>query len=333
MKNKKNNMKFTDREWKALASALSEEKECQPELISRFLAGDGYNIEKNWKGLKTMNDERDIDVNEAWNKVCSRIEEKPVVDKPVKLTFMRSSFIRVAAAGLVLMGLAVAALYIINADSFSRKVIASTGSNQVNYHISLPDGSNICLNRNTVLTYRSSFGKHARNVTLSGEAFFEITRDASKPFIIDAGKASVKVIGTSFNVITSNGNSAVEVFVRSGKVMLSDNSGKQSMVLEPGYIGTMDSKLSGKKLNSDPNYLAWKTRSLIYNGQTLDIVIGDLKRVYNMEIIADNPDILKETWVSPIDENQSQETIIRLICASFNLGYSKVGNVYHLVRK
>jgi len=61
-------------------------------------------------------------------------------------------------------------------------------------------------------------------------------------------------------------------------------------------------------------------------------VFRDLKRVYNMDIVADDPAILNETWTSPID-NKSQETIIRLICASFNLGYSKDGDVYHLVRK
>jgi hypothetical protein len=51
-----------------------------------------------------------------------------------------------------------------------------------------------------------------------------------------------------------------------------------------------------------------------------------------MDIVADNPDILQKTWTSPID-NQPQETIIRLICASFNLGYLKDGNVYHLYEK
>ena len=55
---------------------------------------------------------------------------------------------------------------------------------------------------------------------LAGEAFFEISPDVSKPFIIDAGKANVKVVGTSFNVITKNTESDVEVFVKTGKVVL-----------------------------------------------------------------------------------------------------------------
>ena len=114
--------------------------------------------------------------------------------------------------------------------------------------------------------------------------------------------------------------------------MLSDNSGTQNLVLDPGFVGTMDSKLSGKTLNNNPNYLSWNTGLLVYDGQKLDVVFKDLKRVYNMDIVADDPDILDNTWTSPIN-NQPQDTIIRLICASFNLSYTKDGNVYHLAKK
>ena len=70
----------------------------------------------------------------------------------------------------------------------------------------------------------------------------------------------------------------------------------------------------------------------MYNGQTLDVVFKDLKRVYNMDIIAEDNSILENKWTSPID-NLSQETIIRLICVSFNLSYTQDGNVYRLVKK
>jgi ferric-dicitrate binding protein FerR (iron transport regulator) len=190
----------------------------------------------------------------------------------------------------------------------------------------------VILNRGTVLNYRSDYGKTERKVSLSGEAFFEIRTDQDKAFTVDAGEAVIKALGTSFNVITNNQDSHVEVFVRTGKVLLEDNSGSNSIILDPGYIGTMDSGEAIKSVNIDPNYMAWNTGILVYDGQTLDIVFRDLKRVYNMEIIAGDPSILKETWTSPIN-NQSQDTIIRLICYSFNLGYTKEGNVYHLSKK
>ena len=140
------------------------------------------------------------------------------------------------------------------------------------------------------------------------------------------------MVGTTFNVITRNSELAVEVFVKTGKVLVSDASGAETIQLDPGFVGTVNSKIHHKSVNSNPNYLSWKTGYLDYSGQKLDVVFSDLKRVYNMEIVADDPSILENPWHSPID-NLSQETIIRLICGSFNLSYTKDGNVYHLTKK
>ncbi|MCU0461449.1 MAG: FecR domain-containing protein [Bacteroidales bacterium] len=281
-----------------------------------------------------VSDAEETDVDRAWNKVWSRMNEQATVIslKPDRQLFIRSRLIRVAAAILVLIGLGTTAIYIGNSDALIKTIIASTGDDQKNQAVSLPDGSSIILNRNTRLSYKSNFGKRSRQVSLSGEAFFEITADASKPFTIDAGKASVKVVGTSFNVITDNVDSAVEVFVTSGKVMLTDNSGIRDITLEPGDVGTMDSKHAQKTLNQNPNYMSWNTGKLNYDGQSLEIVFRDLKRVYNMDIKADDPAILSNRWTSPIDI-QSRDTIIRLICTSFNLSYTKDGNVYHLSKE
>jgi ferric-dicitrate binding protein FerR (iron transport regulator) len=241
---------------------------------------------------------------------------------------------KIAAAALILLCLGAVALYLNNAGLFSREILLATGNDEKNVMLDLPDGSTIYLNRNSEVTYKANFGKAGRNVKLNGEAFFEIAPDREKPFTIDAGKAKVKVIGTSFNVITNNDNLAVEVFVNTGQVMLSDITGNQNLVLDPGYIGTMDSKVSEKKLNENPNYMAWKTGRLVYTGQRLEVAFKDLKRVYNLDIIADDPEILNDPWywTSPVD-NMPQETIIRIICTSFNLSYSKDGNVYHLTKK
>jgi ferric-dicitrate binding protein FerR (iron transport regulator) len=116
--------------------------------------------------------------------------------------------------------------------------------------------------------------------------------------------------------------------------MVSDNEGTKNLILDPGDIGIMDSKISEKSINNDPNYMAWNNGVLIYGGQTLDVVFRDLKKVYNMDIIVNDPKILENTWTTngPVD-NETEETVIRLICVSFNLSYTKDGNVYHLTGK
>lgn len=329
-----NKERFTGKEWKELASILSEEKEEKGDLLDRFMDEDQNNTGKTWKDLKNMNGNEKIDVDTAWNNLNSRLTEEgyDLVQYPLRTSLFRTTFFRIAAAILLLLSLGTAAIFINNPGILSKKNTVIALNDQKNVSISLPDGSKVYLNRNSELTYSKNFGKHRRDVNLSGEAFFEIAPDPSKPFIIDAGNAKVKVVGTSFNVITKNHESAVEVYVKTGKVLISDNSGSQILQLDPGYVGTMNSKISEKKINSDLNYLSWRTNYLDYSGQKLSIVFNDLKRVYNMEIIADDPVILENTWVSPID-NLPQETIIRLICTSFNLSYTKDGDVYHLSKK
>jgi len=327
---------YTDKEWEDLSSLLSDEQNNNKDLLSRFMAGENNNTIKYWKELREMNIDKEIDVDKAWNKLFSRLSENGLLkETPVlRRSFFRSTYFRIAAVLLLLLGLGSVLILMNNKGILSPNTIVATADNQKNLQVTLPDGSTVSLNRKTKLSYRENFGKHGRNVTLNGEAFFEITPDEKNPFVIDAGKAKIKVIGTSFNVITSNSDSAVEVFVKTGKVMVSDIEGTNNMILDPGFIGKMDSKLSEKSFNNDPNYMAWKTGMLVYAGQTLDVVFRDLKKVYNMDIVADDPVILENTWTTngPVD-NQSQETIIRLICLSFNLSYSKEGNIYHITDK
>ena len=330
----KNTEKFTDKEWEELASILSGEKGEQNDLLDRFMSEDQNNSGKRWKDLQNMNNSEEIDVDKAWNNVHSRLMQNSLKTdvSPVRISFMRTTLFRIAAAALILLSLGTAAIYMNNSGLLSKKITVLAGMDQKNILVSLPDGSKVYLNRNSLFSYKKNFGTHGRDVKLTGEAFFEITPDKSKPFIIDAGKAKVKVVGTTFNVITNNTNAAVEVFVKTGKVLVSDSTGSNTIQLDPGFIGTMNSKSSAKALNTNPNYLSWKTGYLDYNGQKLNTVFSDLKRVYNMNIVADDPQILDNPWHSPID-NVDEETIIRIICTSFNLSYTKDGNVYHLSKK
>ena len=325
---------YTNKDWGKLALLLSDEKSEESDILNRFMAEDSYNTEKQWKELSKMNSKKEINVDSAWDKVYSKMDISGATTKklPAGINSIRWSIMKVAAVALIILSIATAVIYINSSGILSKKITVVTGNNQKNLQITLPDGSNISLNRNTELSYRGNFGETGRDVKLDGEAFFEVSSDASKPFIIDAGAAKVKVIGTSFNVITKNSESAVEVYVKTGNVILSDNSGSKSLNLDPGFIGKMDSKFSEKSVNEDPNYMSWNTGLLEYNGQKLDIVFNDLKRVYNMDIVADDSVILENRWTSPIN-NQPQETIIRLICTSFNLSYVKDGSVYHLTKK
>ena len=330
----KNKNKHSNRDWKELAAKFSDEKRELSGESGNFSAEDQLNTEKIWREIGNMNDYKEINVDNAWGNLYSRLRENGLVEKTVWMDEKsRPRFLlRIAATLLIIIGLGATFIYLYNSGNLTKDVVISSNADQRNIEINLPDGSKAWLNRNSRLSYDPIAGKKTRNVNLRGEAFFEIVRDTSKPFIIDAGKAKVKVLGTSFDVISSNSNDEVEVFVKTGKVLVSDASGKRNMVLEPGYIGTIDSGNSTKTLNEDKNYLSWNTDLLVYDGQKLGVVFSDLKKVHNINVIADDPEILNETIAITFD-NLPQDTIIRLICTTFNLNYRKDGQYYHLSKK
>jgi transmembrane sensor len=209
------------------------------------------------------------------------------------------------------------------------KVTVASAADEKNIELLLADGSKIYLNRDSKLTYPKEFGRNNRKVSLRGEAFFDIAPDASRPFIIDAGKASVRVLGTSFNVMTDNGHNEVEVYVSSGKVMLSSTDGSRSVTLEPEYVGKVSEAASSQTLNTNVNYLSWHTELLVYDGERLEVVFEDLKRTFNIEIRAGDPAINDFRLTSPF-EHQPQDTIIKLICTTFNLRSVREEDAYML---
>lgn len=113
--------------------------------------------------------------------------------------------------------ISIGSYYSFNQYNLSQPKITSTITYKNDIRlISLPDGTRVWLNQNTEIDYPARFSKNERNVTLKGEAFFEVKRDPSRPFIITSGAVKTTVLGTSFNVRAYNDNDA-QVSVRTGK--------------------------------------------------------------------------------------------------------------------
>lgn len=90
--------------------------------------------------------------------------------------------------------------------------------------IHLSDGSTVFLNRNSRLDYPKGFGDRLREVTLTGEAYFDVTHFSSQPFLVHTGKLTTRVLGTAFNIRAYPGDKAIAITVTSGKVQVSNES-------------------------------------------------------------------------------------------------------------
>ncbi len=317
MKKIKHTEQMNDREWADAAAWLSGEKSSGDEA-ARLLISEEGDIMKKWNDLK-YTDNDIIDVDKAWEKLNGRIEaEKPVIQMPLQRERARRSFFqtfaRIAAMVIVVAGMGWLVFEVAAPD----KMTVASSADERNIEVLLADGSKIYLNRDSKLTYPEEFGRNNRKVSLEGEAFFDIAPDASKPFIIDAGRATVRVLGTSFNVMTDNGHNEVEVLVASGKVLLTSADGEQSVTLDPEYVGKVSPESSSQARNTNINYLSWHTDMLVYDGERLEVVFEDLRRTFNIDITAGDPAINNYRLTSPF-ERQPHDTIIKLICTTFNL--------------
>ncbi len=211
------------------------------------------------------------------------------------------------------------------AEVFSE--IIST-SNQVIVDYTLPDGSVVALNSNSKLVFPKQFKGETREVTIEGEAFFEVTPNPEKPFIINAGNAQVKVVGTSFNVSAYPENEIVEVVVKTGKVQvisknINEFSVEKQVYLTPGEKGTLlnNNSIPEKSKNIDPNYLAWRTHDFIFDEVPLNEVFKCLEKTYHVNIDVLEPELYELKLNAQFDKKPI-DFILNVVSLTFNLKLS-----------
>lgn len=152
--------------------------------------------------------------------------------------------------------------------------------------LKLADGSNVWLNVGTVFTYPAAFAGNTRKVEISGEAYFEIARDVSRPFIVTKGNAQIEVLGTHFNVNAYDNEAAMRVTLMEGSVRVKE--GTASDLLKPGQQAILSAKNSGKiqVVKGDVDkVMAWKNGIFNFDGAPLDEVMRQLERWYDIEVL------------------------------------------------
>jgi len=111
--------------------------------------------------------------------------------------------------------------------------------------------------------------------------------------------------------------------------MLTSTDGSKSVTLEPESVGMVSDASASQAPNTNVNYLAWHTDMLVYEGERLEVVFSDLKRSFNIDIKAADPAIYEYRLTSPF-ERQPHDTIIKLICTTFNLHSAREEDTYIL---
>ncbi|WP_282124898.1 FecR family protein [Marinifilum flexuosum] len=254
----------------------------------------------------------------AWNKVNDQITNKK---SGKKITLNAKRILQFAAMIIVVIGLGLISNKVYN-DYLSPYQTFISQAHESNKSIVLADGSTIILNGKAKLVYPRKFNDDTRNVSLEGEAFFDIAKNPNKAFIITAKDAEIKVLGTSFNVIAKDDK--VEVLVKSGKVRFSEINNKESVILEKGDFAILKESLLSKSLMNDDNYLSWKTQKMVFRSMELKEVAKVIERTYHVQIQFESNEIEKEQISTTFDQ-ESLSHVLSNICMTFNLTYEKKG--------
>ncbi|MCE4563737.1 DUF4974 domain-containing protein [Maribellus sp. CM-23] len=288
--------------------ASIEDGDSNDVLLRELLAG--IKVEKN-----------DHLVNQAFDKFLSKVQPTEK-QKSQSRSFVRKMgwLYRAAAAVLFIPILTAAIFFYLQKNQPTEWVEAYVPYGQSKM-VSLPDSSKIWLNAGTKLIYPKEFNNSYRQVYVDGEAYAEITKDKSRPFVMSAGEVSVEVLGTRFNLKSYSEDSYIAVSLLEGAVRMNTtfNNETEATVLKPGE-SVKFSKNTGKLALSEflvSEESLWHSgNGFFFINEPLDEIALSLERYFNVRINIENESLKKEHYYSVFVNNESLDDILSALNAS-----------------
>jgi len=186
---------------------------------------------------------------------------------------------------------------------------------------SLPDGTTGWLNSNSSIKYDGRFNNN-RQVTLNGEAFFDVYQDSKRPFKVSGDEILVTVFGTRFNIASYDNENTVEVVLEEGRLLFNNKEMNKSYSMQPNDCIIYNKKLDDFTIEvvEPETYSSWTNGKLVFRNDSLDVIARRLERWYNIEVEVrgnmTNQSRLRATFV---DENL--EKVLKLLKLSLPVTY------------
>lgn len=263
--------------------------ESETNLFNQWMESSGENAELFARLKKTyqLSSFENHSAQANWDKVVHKVGTGYTVPDFIELPDTNrvsrrirfSPLLRVAAAITLLIGISFL-LHFTVFNSGQRTVSGKNLSNNEPYR--MPDGSLVFLHGDSEIAFAKKFGSKSREVSLTGEAFFEIVKAEGKPFVVKVNNTTTRVLGTSFNVF-SDQSGQVKVSVMSGLVEFFESGTMEVVQLVAGEQGRYnpEAKRVEKSAISDPNFQAWKTGVLIFRDTPLEEALLTIGKHYS----------------------------------------------------
>ncbi|RAJ08266.1 FecR family protein [Chitinophaga skermanii] len=182
------------------------------------------------------------------------------------------------------------------------------------FNVTLPDGTNVWLNAASKLTFPTVFNGKERIVELQGQAYFDVTQDANRPFKVKVGTVNVHVLGTSFDIMAYPDEQQIKTTLVTGSVQV--QSAKEHTLLHPAQQAVADvtaGTLTVQPANLDKT-LAWKNGLFIFNNADLASIVREISRWYDVEFINLAGDS-KELYGGSISRKKNLSDVLQLLSA------------------
>ncbi len=278
-----------------------------------------------WQHSDQHNSDFDDKTEEALQKVNVIIQKKQNI---FSIHHFVGISIRIAAVLIVLFGIY---FFFKQTQKPNEIILTEIITKDSIQKILLPDSSIVWLNKSGKISYPKTFDNKTRTISLEGEAYFQITKNPDKPFIINAGDAVVQVLGTQFNLKAIKQNDII-VSVTEGKVAFSKTKNKEENIKliagEQGILNLSSNKIE-KNTNFNQNATAWKTGILKFDNQTLDKVIKDLSEYYKVEIVLKDKSLSGQT-VSSVFTKRDLEFVLHTLELILPIKISKNNNLIEI---
>lgn len=186
----------------------------------------------------------------------------------------------------------------------------------------LSDNTNLWLNANTEFRYPTEFSKKNRTVYLDGEAYFEVSKDENKPFIVKTSKGVVHVTGTSFNVeaYSKFDNFVTSLFEGGVDIYIKDN---KSVTLFPNELGILENNQFLIKNITDNDHYLWKDGLISFRNKGIEEILISLEKYFDIEIQINTSNLPQHTYTGKFRHSDGVEYALRVLQKSINFYYSR----------
>lgn len=297
--------------------------------------------------LEKHKNDSEFNINEVQPGLINHIKDKPSQNFFSRNLSKKNTYFKLAAT-ILLLAISMAALWTVYLQQLNNEPIAvnppqiekstfiekSTPRGTMNT-FTLDDGSIAHLNADSKIVYPENFALNDREVNLSGQAYFDVKPDETRPFMINANDLLVEVVGTSFDIKAYENESKTSITVESGKVKIHsdkvDGAPVELVKNQQLIYDKIDSSFTISEVDSSDE-MAWRYGILRFHKTPVAEVEGMLERWYNVEIHVEDTAIYQQK-ITGVHKNESLISVLKTLHYALNINYKVENNVVTLKKK